>query len=101
MADPRFCGGPQGSVSPERCETQMSNPPAPPGRVELKYKLSSFFESVGAISGEGELIVAPRLTGADHFEKSGADPPTVTLTPMTATIAYTICFTPRLMAGSF
>src|SRR5262245_55839047 len=43
--------------------------PAPHGRVELKYRLVPSFESVGAVSAKGLLIVGPRLTGSDHCEK--------------------------------
>jgi hypothetical protein len=33
---PRFTGAPQSSSTESRCETQMSLPPKPPGRLELR-----------------------------------------------------------------
>src|SRR5947207_5502116 len=60
MLGPRFWGGPHGSCTLLRWETQMSSPPAPPGRFEVKYELRPSFEMAGCRSLPGELITAPR-----------------------------------------
>ena len=36
IVGPRFTGAPQAALTVARCETQMSLPPEPPGRVEWK-----------------------------------------------------------------
>src|SRR6266487_6612766 len=69
MAGPRFSGASHGQALQARWETQMSNPPIPPGRSEPKYRLSSSFESVGPCSLNVVLIVAPRFSGSDQGEK--------------------------------
>src|SRR2546426_9743883 len=42
--------------------------PSPPRRVDVKYRASSSFESVGVWSWQGELTGASRCTGVDHSE---------------------------------
>src|SRR3989442_15254188 len=62
---PRFCGGPQGSSTLARCETQMSSPPKPPGRPEGMYRLSPSLEIAGRLSPNGELTTEPGAVGVD------------------------------------
>jgi hypothetical protein len=50
----------------------MSLGPKPPGRSELKYRLRPFLEMAGAKSLNGELMMGPRLTGADQSENFNA-----------------------------
>src|SRR5437763_11755843 len=66
--DPRFTGVSQGQASQARRATQRSLPPCPPGRVDVKYRLSPSFDRLGWASRKVELIGAPRLTGVDHSE---------------------------------
>src|SRR5215211_290370 len=69
IVGPRFTGSPQASSRLARCETQMSAPPNPPGRLELKYRLRQSLESAGpAVLNPGVLTGGPRLTGGDHSE---------------------------------
>src|SRR2546425_2094935 len=65
---PRFTGDPHGSSTLARCETYMSKPPSPPGRLEAKYRLRPSFEIAGCWSLDAELMTGPRLTGADQSE---------------------------------
>src|SRR6266571_3285999 len=69
MAGPRFSGASHGQALQARWETQMSNPPIPPGRSEPKYRLSSSFESVGPCSLNVVLMIEPRFSGSDQGEK--------------------------------
>src|SRR5947208_8736398 len=57
-----------------RCETQMSTPPNPPNRSELRYRLSPSLEIAGCCSFAAVLITGPRLTGADHGPYCGSSP---------------------------
>src|SRR6185437_12778882 len=68
---PRFCGGPQGSSTLARCDTQMSSPPKPPGRSEVMYRLRPSLEIAGRLSSNGELTTGPRLIGVDQGPHSG------------------------------
>src|SRR2546426_267539 len=63
---PRFCGGPQGSSTVARCETQMSSPPKPPRRPDVMYRLSPSLEIAGRLSSNGELTTEPRSIGVDQ-----------------------------------
>jgi hypothetical protein len=64
---PRFCGGPHGPSALARCDTQMSHPPYPPGRGDVKYRLKSSLEIAAKKSPLVELTVA-MFTGADQSE---------------------------------
>src|SRR6266566_2399343 len=68
---PRFCGGPQGSSTLARCETQMSSPPKPPRRPDVMYRLRPSLEIAGRLSSSGELTSGPRLIGIDQGPHSG------------------------------
>src|SRR5215831_9347587 len=68
----RLTGVCQAASRLTRWETQISStlpgfaPLAPPGRVEVMYRLRPSFEIAGAKSLYGELTTGPRLTGVDH-----------------------------------
>ena len=68
----RFTGGPQSASRLARCETQISIKPVgflpltPPGRSEVRYRLSPFFEIAAQPSLYRVLTTGPRLTGVDH-----------------------------------
>src|SRR6266511_4023254 len=68
IVGPRFTGSPQASSRLARRETQMSFPPKPPGRFELKYRLRLSLESAGPASMNPVLTVGPILTEGDHSE---------------------------------
>src|SRR5262249_55057948 len=65
-------GGAHGESILARWDTQISWPPKPPWRSELKYRLSPSFVTAGPRSMLGELTTAPRFTGSDHDEYFGA-----------------------------
>jgi hypothetical protein len=46
----------------------MSTLPNPPGRSEVKYRLSPFLDMAGPKSLTAELTMGPRLTGAAQSE---------------------------------
>src|SRR3989441_12642508 len=73
---PRFCGGPQGSSTVARCETQMSSPPKPPGRPEAMYRLRPSLEIAGRLSSADELTTGPRVIGGEQGPHAGCSPPT-------------------------
>jgi hypothetical protein len=60
---PRFCGALSGSVIFTRFVIQMSPPPAPPGRSDVKKSDSPSDEMLGPPSKAGLLTVGPRLVG--------------------------------------
>src|SRR5438067_748864 len=60
-------GGDQGLSTDARRETQMSRPPRPPGRSELKYSVSSSFDKNAFCSLKVELT-SPRFVAPDHSE---------------------------------
>src|SRR5688572_3346805 len=68
MTAPRLTGMPQGSFRSDRRATHRSSPPKPPGRVEVKYRLSPFFDICGANSSAELLIKPPRLAAGDQSE---------------------------------
>src|SRR5438045_969117 len=70
---PRLTGGSHGLSSEARRVTQMSSPPSPPGRSEVKYIASSSFDSCAFCSLDAELTTGPRFTGADHSENALAE----------------------------
>src|SRR5688572_14167932 len=63
---PMLTGAPQGQSWHARRATQMSVPPNPPARVDVKYRLSSSGENAAFISPAEVLMAGPRFTGADH-----------------------------------
>src|SRR5262249_7172485 len=65
---PRFWAGSQSLSVPARWVTQRSLPPKPPGRSELKKRLSSSAEMAMWNSLYCVLIDGPRLTGLDQSE---------------------------------
>src|SRR6185503_15460107 len=75
----------------------MSLGPKPPGRSELKYRLSPFLEMAGAKSLNGELTMGPRLTGAaqsENFEAAALYPtrPRTSRTVRATLMLYTLRF---------
>src|SRR5713226_643450 len=71
MLGPRFAGVCQAHIGSSasvqaRCETQMSVPPSPPGRLELMYRLRPSLEIAGCCSLAAVLMTGPRLTGVPH-----------------------------------
>src|SRR5439155_3277390 len=58
---PRFIGGFQGLSTVSRFDSQMSAPPNPPGRSEVKYKVRSSLEIAGPDSVKAEFTRGPRL----------------------------------------
>src|ERR1700748_2624176 len=55
MGSPRFRGTCQGEPTVSRSATQMSLPPAPPGRVDAKRRLNPSGVSMGQPSAAGGL----------------------------------------------
>src|SRR5437016_14683235 len=51
-----------------RRDIQMSLPPSPPGRFEMKYSVCSSGERPAFASRALELTTGPRFTGSDHSE---------------------------------
>src|SRR5919106_2903281 len=62
----RFTGVCQAQPAHARWDTQRSFPPAPPGRFDVKYRLSSAGDRVGCDSSAPVLIGSPTFTGLDH-----------------------------------
>src|ERR687892_790761 len=62
----RFTGACQAQPAHARWDTQRSFPPAPPGRFDVKYRLSSSGDRVGCDSSAPVLIGSPTFTGLDH-----------------------------------
>ena len=72
IADPRCRGTPHGLSTVARSDTQMSFPPKPPMRSDVKYRLRPSYEIAGPWSLNREFTTDPRLTGLLHSEKCGA-----------------------------
>src|SRR6516162_5620351 len=86
----RFTGGPQSASRLARCETQISIKPVgflpltPPGRSEVKYRLSPFFEIAAQPSLYRVLTTGPRLTGEDHGPNGPSRSPSSPVSAKTA-----------------
>src|SRR2546422_8180773 len=65
---PRFTGVSQGHSTQARCATQMSAPPKPPARFDVKKRLRSSGDNAQLFSVAAVLIDAPTFTGGDHSE---------------------------------
>src|SRR2546422_6675501 len=65
---PRLTGVSQGHCMHWRRDIQMSLPPSPPGRFEMKYRVCSSEERPAFASTALELTTGPRFTGSDHAE---------------------------------